>query len=87
MGVLPESLAQNHVQFFEPGDVLVIASDGIPEATLPDGSFLGYDAVEQLIQRHRKKSAEDIGKMLLEAAARQPVQDDDRTLIVIKRVK
>lgn len=88
VGVLPVSMAENHTMMLKRGDVLVIASDGLPEATSTDGKMLGYDHLMQLIELYRNRPAETLGRMLLRAAhSMNEIPGDDRTVIVLKRIE
>lgn len=88
VGVLPTSLAERCTLSLHPGDVLVVSSDGIPEATNTQKEMLGYEAMMQLIELYRDRDARHIGEMLLSAARsfedeRPP--SDDQTVLVLKR--
>ncbi|MEO1646228.1 MAG: PP2C family protein-serine/threonine phosphatase, partial [Chloroflexota bacterium] len=86
IGVLDETMVANHTIRMEKGDVLVVSSDGIPEATHLMGTMLGYQNMLDMIEAYRHSSAKKIGKMLLKAANLHHIQDDDQTIVVIKRV-
>jgi len=71
-----------------PGDVVVVASDGLFEARNRGGEWFGTDRVVALVrERHAARGAEILGA-LRDAVARFTEgtgADDDRTAIVIKR--
>jgi serine phosphatase RsbU (regulator of sigma subunit) len=71
-----------------PGDVLVLYSDGIPEAQDRQGSFFGEERLLEIVQASRGCSALDVREALL-AQVRQFVGDapqyDDITLMVLVR--
>jgi phosphoserine phosphatase len=71
------------------GDIFAVISDGIYEAGDNEGELFGNDRVIDVITRHHNGSAREIlnalrvavGKFTKDAPA-----DDDRTIIIIKRV-
>lgn len=72
----------------EPGDLLVIPTDGFGEATSPQGEELRFEAVLEVVRLHRARPAAEIIERVLDAvrAFRQGLpQEDDLTLVVCKR--
>ncbi len=95
IGFLPNQKYGQHTSKIEPGDVLVLYTDGITEAVkeVLDGNKDKYFEEARLIEVIKKnldKSARDIQSAILEAisdfTAGAP-QNDDITLVVIKRTK
>ena len=72
----------------DPGDVLVIFSDGITEAFDTNDNQFGEAKLADVIAKHRNEPAEAINDHII-AAVRQHAgaapQADDLTLVVIKR--
>ena len=72
----------------DPGDAMVLLSDGLPETFDRDMEPLGYEAVEQCLVENGHLGPHDILDRLVELGARrrdgQPLADDV-TLIVVKR--
>ncbi len=87
MGVLPMSMCARQVLRLDPGDVLVIASDGFSEAANLKGEFFGHERLLQLIETYSTRSVETIAQMLFNSVrqfrAGMP-QQDDQTLVVLK---
>jgi hypothetical protein len=82
-GALPLGLAPDaefSVMHFhlDPDDKLILLSDGIAEATDPDGKLFGFDRVQQLLQDHISLTA-------LADAAQRFGQQDDISLISLTR--
>jgi PAS domain S-box-containing protein len=72
---------------FEPGDILIIYSDGISETTNAAGEFFGEDRLVTLIRQHAACEAQAILERILDAVssfAAAGLVYDDRTCIVIK---
>jgi len=73
----------------EPGDVLLLFADGVPEATDRNGALYGYEAVRDFFaaQPTRSLSARRIQSALVREIARFAKgsgQHDDMTLVVVK---
>ncbi len=91
LGILRDASYGRHVknQFWDynPGDVMVIYTDGIPEARNGEGDEYGEDRLAQMLEQCFYQSAEEINQYI-----RQDVQEfskglplhDDQTLLVIK---
>ena len=73
---------------FKKGDVLVMLSDGLPEAENSKGELYDYDRVLNLITKFSKNSAKDIRNKLISEVDRWldgDIPDDDVTIVVIKK--
>ena len=77
---------REHAVEFEPGDRLVLYSDGLIEAGDDDGEPFGFERFEQTILAAGKESAEEMKKSLLNAVrkfTRNRPPEDDQTLVVV----
>ena len=73
---------------FNKGDVLVMLSDGLPEAENDAGELYDYERVMELINKNASKTAEEIkDKMIGEVDIwlDGKVPDDDVSIVVIKK--
>ena len=95
IGFLPKQKYEQHTSRIEPGDVMVLYTDGITEAEreVVDGEMdkhFGETRLINLIKKNLDKSAREIQSLILAAitefTAGAP-QNDDITLVVIKRAK
>ena len=89
IGVLQNCLSKDHSHILAQGDVLIIATDGFPEASNTDGEFYGYDTLLRNAEAARHGTAREIAEALYRAVEYfedATVQHDDQTIIVIKRV-
>ncbi len=70
----------------EPGDTLVLFSDGVIEARSPDGELFGMERLAAVAAEAAPGSAEDIAEALEAAIARFGAAEasDDRALLVIR---
>ncbi len=72
----------------EPGDVLLLYTDGIPDAQNQDGAFFNERRLIEVAQSRLEASAQEIQVALIEAVqdfAANTAQFDDITLLVLKR--
>ncbi|MFZ5803698.1 MAG: PP2C family protein-serine/threonine phosphatase [Acidobacteriota bacterium] len=73
----------------EPGDVLVMYTDGITECLHHrTGEEFGVERLVRLVRRHRHAPASHIVKLIFDATASfsgQPTPSDDQTVVVVKR--
>jgi len=87
MGILPEAQYESdHVQL-QSGDLLVIYSDGVSEATNPQEEEFGEDRLTELISTCKERTPEEITKIVLDALERfvsVAPQHDDITLVVAR---
>ena len=74
---------------FSKGDVLVLLSDGLPEAENAAGELYDYERVANLINKNATKSAEELKNKLIgevDIWLNGAIPDDDVTIVVIKKV-
>ncbi|MDI6808875.1 MAG: SpoIIE family protein phosphatase [Candidatus Eisenbacteria bacterium] len=73
---------------FNPGDTVVVFSDGVTEAVNQSGEEYGEERIEQLLIENRQKSASDLIDKIIASikghAGKRP-QMDDITLVVMRR--
>jgi sigma-B regulation protein RsbU (phosphoserine phosphatase) len=72
----------------EPGDVLLLYTDGIIECRNDHGEQLGLDGLLEISRGLRGESASEVGKALVEAIARfrgSAVATDDETVVALCR--
>ncbi|MBD3414085.1 MAG: SpoIIE family protein phosphatase [Candidatus Aminicenantes bacterium] len=93
LGFLPDQKYKQQTTTLNPGDILVFFTDGITEARTPETKMdeeklFGEDRLIQVIRDHASLSAREIQAAILQAVSshtKNKPQDDDITLIVIKR--
>ncbi len=88
LGLFEETSWKQGEARLNPGDVLLLYTDGVPEACNPSGEFMGLDRLIQCVDPLIQDSAEGI-KTVIETKLNiflsdQPPQDD-LTLMVVKR--
>ena len=73
----------------EPGDALLLYTDGMIEATNPDGEEFGVERLKSAFFELRDKKADEIVRALVAKVGEYGEGDaaeDDRTVVVVKRV-
>ncbi|MFQ5496199.1 MAG: PP2C family protein-serine/threonine phosphatase, partial [Phycisphaerae bacterium] len=71
----------------EPGDLVLLATDGIPETTSPDGTLFGMERALNVVRTHRHRRAQEIVEALLRAVqdfSQNTPRHDDITAVVVK---
>ncbi len=89
LGLLPDIAYERKIVKPLAGDLVVLYTDGVSEATNQDGEELGRDGLMALARRLDARSAEAFGTQLT-AAVREfregTVPQDDETIIVMERL-
>ncbi len=79
--------AANRTTGFSKNGILVLASDGIPEARNTDGEMFGKERLRELIRSSAHESAKNIAGRIFDAVgafSKGTMPEDDRALVVIK---
>ena len=87
LGVLPDVAFEDASMTLNPGDVLIVATDGFSEAGDSGGNFFGYDRLLQIVENNAHQSAQLITRTLFDAIhlfEATSNQNDDQTLLVLK---
>jgi sigma-B regulation protein RsbU (phosphoserine phosphatase) len=90
LGILPIAKYEQKVSKFEPGDVVVLYSDGVTEACRPDvDEEFGEERVAQSLLELRDQSAQSIIDSIIQRVnefTKGSPPADDITLVVAKRI-
>jgi sigma-B regulation protein RsbU (phosphoserine phosphatase) len=71
----------------DPGDVVVLLTDGVTEAEDAHRHPFGYERVMQLVQRHARDPAEVLRDAVFAAVSEHsPELADDATVLVLRRM-
>lgn len=89
LGLLPNVFYDRMIVKPDPGDLIVLYSDGVSEATDPTGNELGRDDLMTMARALNHESAETFGTELVQSVrafrgTRAP--EDDETIIVLQRL-
>jgi sigma-B regulation protein RsbU (phosphoserine phosphatase) len=80
LGPFPQASYSNMSVMFEAGDKLLLYTDGILEATRPDGQEFGQKNVEDLLRHSGKDPAQFIDQLFQQITT--SVQQDDLTVVL-----
>ncbi len=87
VGLVPEAEYDTAHVKLEPGDTLVLFSDGVTEAMDPKEDFFGMPRLVQLLAGHNETPLDQLQKIILESVenfARGASQADDLTLLLVR---
>ena len=70
LGVLPSIALQEHVLQLQPGDALLLYTDGLSELRLGEAAWLGVEGIRRLLERMAGLSSHDCLEQLLAEAHR-----------------
>jgi serine phosphatase RsbU (regulator of sigma subunit) len=87
LGVLEGTQFKEAQQEIAPGQIIIIATDGIWEARNLKGEMFGKDRIHKISRRNASKTAADIQNAILDSLKRfqkNAKLEDDMTLVVIK---
>jgi serine phosphatase RsbU (regulator of sigma subunit)/signal transduction protein with GAF and PtsI domain len=89
LGVLHSFEFEEHRVWLEPGDILVLYTDGVTEASNAQRDMFGRDQLAHTLSAHRDLSAPDLAQVVDTAIADfvgGAPQFDDFTLLIAKRL-
>ncbi|NTW01563.1 MAG: SpoIIE family protein phosphatase [Oscillochloris sp.] len=89
LGIIPDPRFEQVETIIQPGDVLLLYTDGITEAMNPQRELFGDDRLTAVLRANHHRSPQEIINAVLvaisEFAVGQP-QSDDITMVVLKRL-
>ena len=72
----------------EPGDLLLVYSDGVTDAQSPAGPFFDEGGIRAALEGHHDQPAHEIARLICDAAERfeqrSPDPTDDKTVVVVR---
>jgi len=87
LGISAETTYTDIVEVFEPGDTLVLYTDGVTEAAAPDGTFFGMAELVRELRRWRGGSVDGLTDRLrrqLERHTGNGSLEDDLTILAVQ---
>lgn len=87
VGLLPEAQFSSSFSTLQPGDTLVLFSDGVTEAMDAEGKEFGIARLKNVLRQHPETPVEELRAAILESVedfARGTGQADDLTLLLIR---
>jgi len=88
LGIMPKTEFELGKTNLQPGDGLVIYSDGVSEAVNPDGEEYGMDRLTEVIKSNISMSASGLRDKIessLSAFTKTAPANDDITMVIVKR--
>ena len=88
LGPFPDETFKTENVLMNKGDVLLLYTDGVSEATNERGEFYSEDRILKLVQQNAKESAKVITQIILDDVQKfntLGTQSDDKTVLTIKR--
>lgn len=89
LGLMPNATYTATEASLEPGDTMVLYTDGITEAANPEEEEFGRERLGECCVEHRTLPVDDLAHAIydsVEAFARGVPYHDDRTLVILRRV-
>ncbi|MFN8006163.1 MAG: PP2C family protein-serine/threonine phosphatase [Terriglobia bacterium] len=88
LGMFPQAQFRTGEITFQPGELLVLYSDGLTEATNAKGQEFGDSQLESLVSTHCHRPLPEIQQMVLESVQRWASNqlDDDLTLVLVRSI-
>lgn len=90
LGPFPDERYRTDFTVMRKGDVLLLYTDGITEASNGDGELYGEQRLINQLKLHRARTPKEICQLILEDVQihnRMVEYSDDKTVLVIKRTK
>ncbi len=92
LGIVRNLTYKNHVHEktfdYQPGDILVLLTDGILEGRNDTGEQFGYKRIKKIVEEHPQKSPIDLQQVLIDSlhlfVGGDGMIDDDYSLLVVK---
>jgi sigma-B regulation protein RsbU (phosphoserine phosphatase) len=90
IGPFPNELYRSEFVLMQKGDILLLYTDGIVEASNEQKEMFGDQRLIRLLRTHRGKTAKELCQLILEEVqvySANAEYSDDKTVVVIKRVR
>ena len=82
-----EGVTENRELMLEPGDVMLLHTDGVTEARDENGECFGFERLIEHFTAHGARPVEEICETLVAEVRRfSPLANDDLTLLVARQV-
>jgi len=88
LGILPGSEVPEETISLDAGDILVLYTDGVVEATDSNREMFGRERLIEVVQKHRQQAATELVETIdqaISAFTGEAPQFDDLTMLVAKR--
>ncbi len=86
-GLFGNATFQSGVVEIEPGDILALSTDGLPETTDANDEQFGVDRMGEIIAKKPAAPLSEITESVFEAVRRHGQQTDDETLVLVRAAR
>ncbi|MDI6766451.1 MAG: PP2C family protein-serine/threonine phosphatase [Bacteroidota bacterium] len=89
LGPFPDEVFRTENFLMNVGDILLMYTDGVSEATNENGEFYGEQRIIDLLLQLRRKNSKEITTTILEDVQKfnsLGTQSDDKTIVTIRRI-
>jgi sigma-B regulation protein RsbU (phosphoserine phosphatase) len=87
LGIFESASYSEDIAYFNPGDTLILYTDGITEAINADGRFFGLQRLESLVRNRLDASAHELCQQIVDEVKDFSAPDgpsDDLTIVVVR---
>jgi hypothetical protein len=84
LGLFANATFQSGLVAVEPGDILTLLTDGLPEVTDANDEQFGLERISEIMARNAEGSLADLTETLFAAVRRYGRQTDDETLVIVR---
>jgi hypothetical protein len=84
LGLFANATFQSGLVAVEPGDILTLLTDGLPEVTDANDEQFGLERISEIMARNAEGSLADLTETLFAAVRRYGRQTDDETLVLVR---
>jgi serine phosphatase RsbU (regulator of sigma subunit) len=86
LGLLPVAGFEGSTLQMSPGDLLVVATDGILEVANKPGEEFGVDRLKDVIAANARAALPEVAEKILAAVRQFGSQFDDQTILLVRRL-
>ncbi|HTA44880.1 MAG TPA: PP2C family protein-serine/threonine phosphatase [Bryobacteraceae bacterium] len=87
LGLFGNATFQSGAVEIEPGDILALSTDGLPETTDANDEQFGLERMGEIIPRNAAGPLAEITEAVFEAVRRHGMQTDDETLVLVRAAR
>jgi len=84
LGLFPNAKFESRVAKLEPGDILALLTDGLPEVADEKDEQFGLERIGGILAKYGERTLTELIGMLFDSARRHGSQNDDETLILVR---
>jgi serine phosphatase RsbU (regulator of sigma subunit) len=84
LGLFGHAKFESRLAKLEPGDILALLTDGLPEVADVNDEQFGLERIGAVLAEHANRPLDELIERLFETARRHGSQNDDETLILVR---